>query len=156
MIIPKSIQKLMEKLHLTEEDILLDDDKLITLYLEKNTGYNFHLNSEIEQTSKIFDAISETAKSIDPTLEMTVKGEGHKVAKILEGIESRLKRVLKQKEETNIQQIRTLKNKLFPNHCLQERTDSYLQFLVTDGPELTKTLISNLNPLEKDFLIFYL
>ena len=156
MIIPKSIQKLMEKLHLTEEDILLDDDKLITLYLEKNTGYNFHLNSEIEQTSKIFDAISETAKSIDPTLEMTVKGEGHKVAKILEGIESRLKRVLKQKEETNIQQIRTLKNKLFPNHGLQERTDSYLQFLVTDGPELTKTLISNLNPLEKDFLIFYL
>ncbi|MBK8888459.1 MAG: bacillithiol biosynthesis BshC [Saprospiraceae bacterium] len=103
----------MEKLHLTEEDVLLDDDKLITLYLEKNTGHNFHLNSEIEQTSKIFDAISETAKSIDPTLEMTVKVKVIKLPKFLKALKSRLKQVLKQKEETNIQQIRTIKAKLF-------------------------------------------
>lgn len=63
----------MEKLHLTEEDILLDDDKLITLYLEKNTGHNFHLNKRDRADVKNVRAISETAKSIDPTLEMTVK-----------------------------------------------------------------------------------
>ncbi|MBK8627696.1 MAG: bacillithiol biosynthesis cysteine-adding enzyme BshC [Saprospiraceae bacterium] len=156
MMIPKSVQKLMAKLQITEDDILLDEEKIITRYLERTSSENFHLDVENSKLTEIFHIIAEKAKHIDASLENFVIGEGHKVSKTLESIEGRLKRSLKQKEETNINQIRTLKGKLFPNHGLQERTDSYLQYLVSEDTDLTEALIQILDPLEKEFLFVYL
>lgn len=156
MMIPKSIQKQMDKLMLSEDDILLDEDKLIIRYLEKTSAENFHLDQESQKLVEIFGLIAEKAKSIDPTLEPYVNGEGQKVNKAIESIESRLKRSLKQKEETSINQIKTLKGKLFPNNGLQERVDSYFQFLVSEDEDLTAKLIAKLDPLERSFLFVYL
>jgi uncharacterized protein YllA (UPF0747 family) len=105
---------------------------------------------------EVFAGIAEKAKHIDATLEHFVNGEGHKIGKTIENIESRLKRSLKQKEETNINQIKSLKSKLFPNQGLQERTDSYLQFLVSEETDLNNELLKALNPLDRHFLFVYL
>lgn len=156
MVVPKSIQKLMEKLQLSEEDILMEEDKLITRYLEKASSENFHLDQENKILMEVFAGIAEKAKHIDATLEHFVNGEGHKIGKTIENIESRLKRSLKQKEETNINQIKSLKSKLFPNQGLQERTDSYLQFLVSEETDLNNELLKALNPLDRHFLFVYL
>lgn len=156
MMIPKSIQKLMEKLNITQDDILLDEDKLITRFLEISSTENFHLDQESEKMIEIFHHIAEKAKNVDPTLESYVLGEGHKVSKTLENIENRLKRALKHKEETNINQIKAIKHKLFPNNSLQERVDSFLQYLISEEDDLTEKLINTLDPLEKTFLFVYL
>jgi bacillithiol biosynthesis cysteine-adding enzyme BshC len=156
LMISKSVKKLMDKLHLSEEDLLLSDDKLVTRYLEKTSAEDFHLNQEIEKLKEIYLGIAEKAKNIDATLEPLVMGESAKLTKTIEGIESRLKRSLKHKEETTINKLKSLKNKLFPNNGLQERVESYLQFLTSEEEGLTDELIKNLDPLERDFLFIYL
>jgi bacillithiol synthase len=156
MIIPQSLQKTMEKLSVTEADILLDDEALINQYLQKSGQEDFQLGKESKYIADIFESIAARAKSIDPTLVQTVIGESHKTLKVLEGIETRLKRSIKQKEETQINQLKALRAKLFPNNGLQERSDSYLQYYIQEDIDLHQWMLQNLNPLEPDFLFLYL
>ncbi|MBL0099451.1 MAG: bacillithiol biosynthesis BshC [Saprospiraceae bacterium] len=147
---------MMEKHHISEADLLLDEDKLILSYLEKATESEFHLSTEIKEIQHVFEHISKKAKAIDLTLENFVNGESHKMVKAVENIEAKLRKSLKHKEETNIQQVKTLRSKLFPAHGLQERTDSFLQYLVSEDKSLLDTLTKILDPLDKTFLFVYL
>ena len=54
--------------------------------------------------------------------------ESVKQIKVLEQLESRLMRAEKQKHETSVNQIRALREKLFPGNGLQERQDNFLNF----------------------------
>ncbi len=156
MCISKAMQKNMDKLGITEEDILLDEEKLIIRYIEKHASTDFHLNAENQVVRALFSTLSAKAKSVDPTLENLVLSEGHKVEKALDAIETRLKRALKQKEETNINQLKNLRVKFFPGNGLQERSESYLQYVVSEEGDLTDEFVKLLNPLEKSFLFVYL
>ncbi len=156
MMMPKSIVKTMDKLALTQEDMLLDEDKIITKYLEMAANGDFHLNDEVQEIKEVFSKISAKAKLIDATLEPFVLGEGHKISKSIEAIESRLKRTLKQKEDTSINQIKSVRAKLFPENGLQERKESLLPYLVSEDKDFLNKLIEILNPLDKEFLFIYL
>ncbi|MFZ1750370.1 MAG: bacillithiol biosynthesis cysteine-adding enzyme BshC [Saprospiraceae bacterium] len=156
MIIPKGLQKTIEKHQLSEDDILLDEDKLVTVYLERSSDADFHLDSEMKSIQEAFQKIAEKAGQIDATLEPYVLGESQKAHKTIENIEGRLKRSLKQKEEVSLNQIKALRSKLFPSNGLQERNDSFLQFLVSEDSDFLREIIDAMNPLEKEFLFIYL
>jgi bacillithiol synthase len=156
MLISKSIQKSMAKLGMTEEELLLDEDAAVSQYLKKTSTTDFELDKETVKIAEIYHEIAEKAKSIDPTLEHFVIGEATKIIKATEAIESRLKRSLKHKEEVSVNQIKNIKSKLFPDHGLQERKESLLQYLVSEDKDFLEKLIDNLNPLEKEFLFVYL
>jgi bacillithiol biosynthesis cysteine-adding enzyme BshC len=155
MCISRAMQKNMDKLGITEEDILLDEEKLIIRHIEKHANTDFHLNEENQIISALFFKLSGKAKSIDPSLENLVLSEGHKVEKALDAIEIRLKRSLKQKEETNINQLKNLRAKFFPGNGLQERSESFLQQMVSEQAGLLDDFVNILNPLEKSFLFVY-
>ena len=97
--------------------------------------------------------ISEKAEAIDPTLKNAVLAEASKIGKQVEQIESRIRRSLKQQEETQVNQIKTLKSKLFAGNGLQERTDNFFQFYLSMGEKLTEQFESLLDPLDKEFLV---
>ena len=155
-LIPKSAGKAMAKIGISAADLTLKDESLITSYLERTADSDFHLNDEVQELAILFDKVASKAKAVDPTLEQLVLSEGHKTAKALENIEHRLRKVLKQKEDTAIQQIKGIKQKIFPTNGLQERKDNYLQFVVIEGRELTDKLIEISDPLQKDFLFVHL
>jgi len=155
MCISKAMQKSMDKLGITEDDILLDEEKLIIRYIEKHASTDFHLNEENQVVRALFSTLSAKAKSVDPTLENLVLSEGHKVEKALDAIETRLKRALKHKEETNINQLKNLRSKFFPGNGLQERSESFLQHVVSENGGITDAFVKLLNPLEKSFQFVY-
>ena len=156
LMIPKHLKKLMDKLNLSEEDIWKEENLLINEYIEKNTEEEFYLKSESKQIMQAFYDIAEKAKLIDPTLEPAVLGEAHKTLKTVEHLESRLKRSVKQKREVQINQIKNIKSRLFPENNLQERVESYIQYWIADETDLNSVMLENLNPLDKEFLIVYL
>jgi uncharacterized protein YllA (UPF0747 family) len=127
----------------------------VVRYIEKHAQTDFHLADENKLIQAIFSKLSEKAKAIDPTLVNTVLGEGHKVEKALDAIETRLKRALKHKEETHINQLKNLRSKFFPGNGLQERSESFIQFLVAEESDVLEDFIKILNPLEKGFLFVY-
>lgn len=93
------------------------------------------------------------AIDVDPTLEKTIIAEGLKQLKSWEQIGTRLTRAEKTKYDIQIQQIRNIKEKLFPENGLQERHDNFLPLFIRYGLGILDILIQELNPLEKGFLV---
>jgi bacillithiol biosynthesis cysteine-adding enzyme BshC len=147
-----SVNKL-QKLDLDVMDLFEETEILIKHYITKNSDGELSLAEEKSALEKLFQTIAEKAKAIDPTLEKAVLAEGAKQIKNVEQIESRLVKAEKQKHETALNQIRSLRDKLFPGNGLQERVDNFMPFYVKYGQEFLHTLKENLNPLEKDFIV---
>ena len=79
--------------------------------------------------------------------------EKAKLEKSLETIEQKMLRAEKRKQEQAVNQITSLKEKLFPGNQLQERVENFLPFYQKYGNEMLTELIASLNPLQKEFVI---
>lgn len=146
-------EKKWQKLDFTTQDLFLDTDTLIRLFIQRNSGKELSFEVELTQFSKIIDQIKLKAIDVDPTLEKTIIAEGLKQLKSWEQIGTRLTRAEKTKYDIQIQQIRNIKEKLFPENGLQERHDNFLPLFIRYGLGILDILIQELNPLEKGFLV---
>lgn len=151
--IDKNTSKKMEKLNLSVEDIFKETDVLIKQFVNKNAAEDINLNNQKNGLNGIFESIKEIAKNIDPTLVNTIEAEQTKSLKTIEQLGARLLKAEKQKHEIEVNQIRALKEKLFPKNGLQERHDNLISFYFKYGNDFFKILKENLNPLERKFIV---
>lgn len=145
----KGTIKKMQKLDLDVYDLFEDTDLLIKRYVAENAESEISLAEEKEALEKLFEQAAAKAEDIDPTLKKAVLAEGAKQVKSLEQMESKIVRAEKQRHETALNQIRSLREKLFPGNGLQERHDNFTQFYLKYGDEFFIILKNNLDPLDK-------
>ncbi len=145
--------KKMNKADLCIEDLWQDTDQLIRAYIEKNGTIEISLEKERETLQALFEGLAGKAKATDPNLQKFVLAEHAKSRKSIDQIETRLLRAEKQVHENAISQIRSVKEKLFPNNGLQERYDNFLPFYLRYGNTFFQTLKDNFDPLEKKFWV---
>ena len=143
----------LEKLGLSIDDLFGDTEELIKEYVKQNSHNEISLAEEKRSLSDLYASVINKASSIDPTIAKKVAGEQARQLKSLEQIESRLMRAEKQKFDTSLKQIRSLKDKYFPNNGLQERRDNFLSFYLKHGTAFFETLIENLDPLTEGMVI---
>jgi bacillithiol biosynthesis cysteine-adding enzyme BshC len=156
IIIPKSVQKNLDKTGLAFESFLQEENKIIhefLLTLDHNPEF---VENEKSLILSSFDRLKEHAGLFDHTLIAFMEAEKTKISKILEHANQKLLRVLKQQQEVKIQQIKSVKEKLFPGNGLQERVDNFLQFYISQEGDLLKELLPVMNPLEKDCKVLFL
>ncbi len=146
-------QKRMKKLGLEVDDLFVETEALLKRFIKQNTESELSLAEEKAQHQKLFEAIKYKAQEIDPTLAKTVAAEQAKQLNILNQLEGRLMRAEKQKHEVALNQIRVLKEKLFPKNGLQERHDNFLAFYLQHGRGFFDTLLEHLDPLEEGFVV---
>ena len=91
---------------------------------------------------------------VDQSLEGFVQAERAKALKSLENIEKRIIRSEEQKQSVSLNQIQNLKDKLFPQGGLQERTDNFLNFYINQ-PEFLNDIKTLLDPFDFRFNIIY-
>ena len=143
----------MEKLELRVEDLFEATETLVKQYIAKHSEGELSLADEKVALENLFQQIAEKAKSVDSTLEKVVLAEAAKQVKSLEQIESRLVKSEKQRHETALNQIRSLRDKFFPNNGLQERSDNFMSIYLKYGTEFFTVLKENLDPLDKNFIV---
>ena len=153
MWLDKGTTKKLRKLDIGITDLFQDTDSVIRLFVESQSTEALEINQEKGQISKAFDAITEKGKKIDPTLAKAFGAEKAKLLKTLGQLEGRLIRAEKQKHEVGLNQIRSIKDKLYPNNGLQERYDNLLGFYLKYGRGFFDFLLEHLNPLEKKMLV---
>lgn len=146
-------QKKMKKLGLGIEDLFIETEALLKRFIKQNTDSELSLAEEKEQQKQLFEAIKYKAQEIDPTLVKAVAAEQSKQLNILNQLEGRLMRAEKQKHEVALNQIRSLKEKLFPKNGLQERHDNFLGIYLQEGRNFFEVLLAHLNPLEEGFVV---
>lgn len=152
--IDKGSSKRMDKLELSIDDLFRDTEELRQDFVRKNTENQINLNPEKEALEKILVEVSRKAKEVDPSLEKRVLSENAKITKSLENLETRLMRAEKQRFDVSLNQIQSLKEKLFPGNGLQERYDNFLPLYLRRGPELFDLLIEHLDPMQRGMVIF--
>ena len=151
--IDRATSKKMDKLKLGVEEIFSETESLIKKYVKKNAEDDLHLKEQKGQFAQIFESIKNAAKPIDPTLINKIDAEKTQLLKKIEKLEARLVKAEKQKHEIEINQIRSLKEKLFPGNGLQERHDNMISFYFKYGKDFFKILKENLNPLDRKFVV---
>jgi bacillithiol biosynthesis cysteine-adding enzyme BshC len=153
LFIDKGSSKRISKLGLAPTDLFKETDTLIKEYLKKGAKIVLDLRKEEQEVVAIFEDIVNKAGTIDQSLQPFVKAELQKNIKSLKNIESRLIKAEKQKEEVAVNQIKNLKDKLFPNGSLQERHDNLTSLLLFYGEGVVDDLVDHLQPLDKEFVI---
>ena len=151
--IDRGNQKKLEKLELDYRELFRDADLIIRDYVAAQSENELSLAGELRALEELFQGIAAKAEQIDPTLARAVLGEHARQAKAVENLEGRLRRTEKQRFETAMNQIRSLREKLFPENGLQERYDSFLNVYLQEGDALFDTLIEQLDPLQQGLVV---
>ncbi len=151
--VDKGSVKKLAKLNLTIPDIFAEEETLVKAYVKEQADTELTLAPQKAELEQLYDGIRTIAEQVDPTLKKAVLAELAKQTKVIEQLEGRLVRAEKQKHETAIKQIRSLKQKLFPNNGLQERFDNFLSLYVRNGEAVIPTLLETLDPLDKSMKV---
>ena len=99
-----------------------------------------------------YEQVQEVAQRLDPTLVKTVAAEAQKATSGLAGLEKRLNKAAEARHETAYAQLTALKDKLFPDGGLQERTDNVLSILI-NNPGFIEQLLAAFEPLKLEFAV---
>ncbi len=140
MYVPSVTAKRMGKLGLTPEELFQDTMRLKREYVEHHARHTLKFDNENKIVHKALDAILHKAQMVDPTLEKAVLAETKRFANAVARLEKKMRRAEERNQETGVRQLLAVKDELFPNGGLQERTENYLTFYLNDRQFLQKML----------------
>lgn len=160
MLIPRNFalyvnaanRKRIEKLGLAWEELFLDEVELRKAFVERNAGKTLVLAEEKDGFNQLFDSILGKAAAVDKSMEGAVNAERAKLFNSLENLEKRIKKAEERNQETEVNQLLSLKAKLFPNGSLQERHENFLTYYLND-PLFLSRLMDAFDPLDFRFNI---
>lgn len=153
MWLEQDVVRKIEKAGFTPVTFFGDTESLIREFVLRHASGEVSLQEETAELRRLYESLANKARIIDPTLESAVRAEAVKAVSGLEHWEGRLVRAEKHRHETVINQIRSLKQKLFPNNSLQERTENFIPYLLKYGDGFVASLMEHFEPFDPGFLV---
>ncbi|MEZ5014900.1 MAG: bacillithiol biosynthesis cysteine-adding enzyme BshC [Chitinophagales bacterium] len=141
LFVDEKVQIKMNKLQLKATDFFGDADTIIRNWLEKQFGDALSLDAEKEKISAVFANITEKMRAIDASMESAVLAEQKNLLNSMDKLEAKLRKAEKTKQETAVNQIRAIHDKLFPGAGLQERHDNVIPLYLKFGRRLFDILL---------------
>jgi bacillithiol synthase len=152
LVVDAPSQRKLEKTKLDVSDFFKEKNHLFNHWVTQNANHNLTLGEEMKTVQQVFEKIKQRAVAIDPTLGPLVGAKSKKIYDSLENIEKKFLKAEKRHHTDKLGQIEAIKNTLFPNGGLQERTDNFLNFYQQDA-DFIKKLIDHFNPFDFRFNI---
>lgn len=156
LIVDEGSKKRLDKIGVSVHQLFGDTDLFINQFLKEGAEVVLDLKNEENKIASVFNEMITKAEKIDVTLKPMISAELQKTLKTIQNIEGRLIKAEKQKEEVTINQIKNIKEKLFPKGSLQERQDNLILLFLLMGFDAIDQLVPQLNPLDQEFKIIEL
>lgn len=115
---------------------------------------DLQLSKVKEEVQSIFHSLSERSAKMDPTLKVYVEASLQKAQNRLEKLSKKMIRVQKRKNSERVGKIIQLKEALFPNKGLQERTDNFSTIFLALGEGMMEELFAAFELPEEEFVVF--
>ncbi|HXC05334.1 MAG TPA: bacillithiol biosynthesis BshC, partial [Bacteroidia bacterium] len=144
----------MQKLGLTVASLSKDLVEIERHYTLEHAGSRLSLDKETEHLKTVYGAVIEAAAATDATLKAPAEAELQKALNGIKNLEAKMIRSEKQRQETTLVQLRTTREKLFPEASLQERVDNFIPFYLKHGDLFLDTLKNGLDPFEQQLIVF--
>jgi bacillithiol biosynthesis cysteine-adding enzyme BshC len=156
-VMDASTQKKCEKLNLSWEETFTPLVELQKNYLQANSGEELNFSAIDKETLKLSEVLTKQAQLFDQNMEKFVEAEISKLQKQIENMKAKFTKQRKGQLEVAMKQLEDLKEKLFPNNGLQERTESFLTFC-KDGniSKMIDAVKNEMNPFENDLIVLLL
>ena len=152
MVVDHVVDRKLRKTGMAVETFFETKNYLFNEWISVNTRHDLTVGKERDLISRSFDELRLKASSIDPTLTPFVSAETKRALNGLEKLEKKLLRAEKRVHSEKLRQIEEVKDALFPNGNLQERTDNFLNFYQRDA-DFIKALLLNFDPFDFRFNI---
>ncbi len=150
MVMDAPTQRKFEKTGLALSELFFEKNYLFNHFAVKFSRNKIKLNGEKEAIANYFQTIRQQTEAFDKTLGPMVSAETHRALKSLEKIEQKLLRSEKRFQADKLRQVEAVKDALFPNGSLQERTDNFLNFYHQD-PEFIQKLLNHFDAFDFRF-----
>jgi bacillithiol biosynthesis cysteine-adding enzyme BshC len=152
MIMDHEVARKFSKTSLQLKDLFEEKNYLFNHWVLTHSPRNLTVGQERSAVTELFATLKRRADDIDTTLGPFVGAEGKRALNSLEKIERKLLRAEKRQHGDKLRQIEAVKDHLFPNGGLQERTDNFLNFYQRD-PDFITRLLEAFDPLDFCFNI---
>ena len=150
MIIENHVQKKIGKTGLSIVDFFGAKNELFNQWIRAHSGKDLTVKKEAEIVRSQFEQLRIRSEEIDKTLGQHVAAAGKCTLDRIGKIEKKMIRAEKRVHREKLGQIEAVKDILFPNGGLQERTDNFLNFYPAH-PEFLQMLLKNLDPFDFQF-----
>jgi bacillithiol biosynthesis cysteine-adding enzyme BshC len=152
LYVPTATRKRIEKLGLDYEELFTNRTTLRKQYVARLTAHRLTMDTEKVQYAALFDTLVERIAAIDPTLVASAKAEQAKLYNRFDALEKRLQKAEERKYSTQLTQLDTVLEVLFPNGTPQERSTNFLEYYL-DNRLFIAQLLETLDPLDFRFMI---
>ncbi len=150
MVIDHEIARKIGKTGLESRELFEEKNYLFNHWVLAHATHNITVGEERNAVSDLFKLLKDKAEKIDPTLGPFVGAESKRVMNSLEKIERKMLRAEKRLHTDKLRQIESVKDALFPNGSLQERSENFLTFYQRD-PSFIDRLEKIFDPLDFSF-----
>ncbi len=123
-------------------------------FMQANHASEIKLDTEAERIQAVYTSIVAKASAVDVTLKAAAEGELQKTLNGLKSMEAKMMKAEKQKHETTLNQIKALKEKLYPGGVLQERVENFMPLYLKHGRSFLDTLKAGLDPFNHQLVVF--
>ena len=152
LMINRVNSKKIRKIGIEAKNLFKEEKLLKEHFIAENAGHNLTLEREKEILEQVFQSIKNQALTVDKSLGGFIGAEGSKAFKSVENIEKRLKKAEETKYDNSLKSLLGMKEKLFPEGNLQERTDNFLNFYI-NNPDFINQILAVLDPFDFRFHI---
>ncbi|NBP74732.1 MAG: bacillithiol biosynthesis BshC [Crocinitomicaceae bacterium] len=144
----------MNSIGLSEAAIFRTTNELTKSFIRENEKDTIDFSEINEHANNLKKEILTKSLAIDQALNPFIEAEITRIEKQMEAIQSKLEKSLKLKHEKALKTIGQIKEKLFPNNKLQERSLNFLQ-LCKNGEisSFIETIFQTIVPFNSDILI---
>lgn len=136
-------------------EIFKPGSELKKQFVKKQTTHTLDLQDEWMEINAVFSKLKLRAHKIDPTLAPSTEAVQARLKRAMHNLEKKLLKAEMRNNAEAVDQIERLKQKLFPNGGLQERSENFGLLYVKYGDQLLDELHHHFNPLDLKFTILY-
>lgn len=126
--IDKTSLKRMEKVDMDWKEVFKDVDVLKKEYVKEHSSEELDFSHLNELTSSLTKEMEERTLSVDENMKQFAASEITRLEKQLDSLKSKLVKAAKGKHDQAMNSIEVIKDRLFPNGGLQERSANFLSF----------------------------
>ena len=151
VLVPRKLADKIEHLQLTPADVFLKRSSLINKKVRQISNIDLDLQPFKKALEEQFVHLESLVLETDASFEGAVKAQQVKQFKGIDNLEQRLLKAQRRKLADQVQRLTLLRDALFPNESLQERTVNFSEFYLEYGSEILSLLSKQLDPLSLKF-----
>lgn len=153
MIVQKKQTQLIKKLLLDVEDFFDSIDEIFNKKVKSDSKKSFSLEKEKSQLVALYEQMKLVAGLVDITLVQHAEMLCNKALHKIEQLEKKILRSEKRKNSDQLNQIKKVKNGLYPNGNLQERVENGLFYYARYGASFMEELYLHSKTFDQHFCV---